>query len=111
MKPERIPEVGVRDAAASGALLLDVREPEEWQAGHAPGAVHVPLGDLPYRVDELPAGVPILCICRSGNRSARATAWLRAHGRDATNTAGGMAAWATAGLPLVDDVGRPGVVA
>jgi rhodanese-related sulfurtransferase len=83
-----------------GALLLDVRESNEWQAGHAPDAVHVPLGELPGRVAELPTGRTIVAICRMGGRSAKATAFLREHGLDVHNYAGGMQAWASAGGPL-----------
>jgi rhodanese-related sulfurtransferase len=106
---EAIPEVDPAAAAAlvrDGALLLDVREPDEWEAGHAPGAVHLPLGRLP---NERPApGCRIVVVCRSGRRSAEATRALLAWGYDAVNLAGGMQAWAAAGLPVRDPIGRPG---
>ena len=94
-----------------GAVLLDVREPHEWQAGHAPKARHIPLAQLPQRARELPANKPIVTVCRSGNRSARAAAILAHAGRDASNLAGGMHAWARAGLPVVAKGGGPGRVA
>jgi rhodanese-related sulfurtransferase len=95
-------------AARTGVLLLDVREAHEWAAGHAPGATHVPLGVLdPAGLD--PA-VPVVAICRSGNRSGRATATLVAAGFDVRNMAGGMKAWAGAGLPVIRDDGTPGRV-
>jgi rhodanese-related sulfurtransferase len=81
----------------AGAVLLDVREPEEWEAGHAPGARHVPLGVLPDRMGELERAGPIVVICRSGHRSALATEWLSTAGFDAANLVGGMQAWAHAG--------------
>ena len=61
---------------AAGGVLLDVREPEEWEAGHAPGARHVPLGVLPDRMGELERAGPIVVVCRSGHRSGLATEWL-----------------------------------
>lgn len=104
-----VPTVTVHDAhaAADDVLLLDVREPEEWAAGRAPGAHHVPLGRLDPSA--LPAGRRVLCICRSGGRSARATEVLRAAGFEAYNVAGGMQAWVAAGLHVVCDTG-PGRV-
>jgi rhodanese-related sulfurtransferase len=90
-------------------VLVDVREPAEWSAGHAPGAVHLPLGEL--HPDRLPAAERLLCICRSGARSSKAVAALRNAGFDAVNVAGGMNAWHAHGLPVVRDDGRPGTVA
>ena len=95
-------------AVAAGAILLDVREPQEWAAGHAPDARHIPLGDLPARMRELPSQRPVVVVCRSGHRSARAARLLADHGLDASNLKGGMSAWATAGLPVVARGGRPG---
>lgn len=92
----------------SGALLLDVREDDEWQAGHADGAIHVPLGGLD------PASIahdgPIVAICRSGNRSGQAALRLQAAGHDVVNMAGGMKAWHEADLPMVTDRGAPGAL-
>lgn len=83
-----------------GVFVLDVREPHEWDAGHIPAAVHVPLGDLDARIAELPTDRPIIVACKSGGRSAHATAQLTARGYDATNLAGGTTAWHAAKLPL-----------
>lgn len=94
-----------------GALLLDVREPEEWEAGHASEARHVPLGQLPDRMGELDRSVPIVVICRSGGRSAVATEWLATAGFDAANLIGGMQAWAQAGQVVETDDGSPGRIA
>lgn len=93
-----------------GALALDVREPAEWQAGHVPGAFHLPLGQLEGGLRALPRDRRIVVICRSGSRSARATALLIRSGLDAVNLGGGMQAWAAAGLPVEANVGRPGTV-
>lgn len=86
------------------AVLVDVREDDEWQAGHAPGATHIPLGEVPSRVGEIPAG-PVYVVCRSGGRSGRAVAWLRDNGVDAINVGGGMQAWAAAGREMTTDSG------
>ena len=94
----------------SGAILLDVREDDEWAAGHAPGAVHVPLG----RVSEATSrfrGQDVLTVCRSGARSGRAAKVLAAAGVDVRNVAGGMSSWSAAGLPVVRGDGSPGRVA
>ncbi|WP_413451573.1 rhodanese-like domain-containing protein [Georgenia phoenicis] len=88
----------------AGHAILDVREQDEWDAGHAPGAVHIPLGELPDRLDELPEE-DLLVVCRSGGRSMRATAWLNHSGFTARNLDGGMREWAAAGLPMTTDDG------
>jgi rhodanese-related sulfurtransferase len=82
------------------AVLLDVREPREWRAGHAPGAKNVPLARLGSRIAELPAGRTYIVACRSGSRSRRAAAQLQRAGLTALNLKGGMHAWQRAGLPL-----------
>lgn len=84
-----------------GAVLLDVRERSEWQTGHADRARHVPLGQLPQRLREVPSDRVVLTICASGMRSGRAASLLRREGRDARNVRGGMTAWQAAGLPVV----------
>ena len=84
-------------------LLLDVREDDEWQAGHAPGAVHVPLGTLVARLTEVPTDRPVAVVCRVGGRSAQATAYLLAQGVQARNVTGGMQLWQARGLPVESD--------
>ncbi|MEV4227963.1 rhodanese-like domain-containing protein [Streptomyces bobili] len=106
---------GHGDTAESGgdAVLLDVREPYEWQAGHAPRAVHLPLSALAAGAG-LPAEAqarPLVVICRSGNRSRRAAELLVARGAQAVDVIGGMEDWAGAGLPMVDARGGNGTVA
>lgn len=90
--------------------LLDVREDDEWAAGHIDGAQHIPLGQLGDRLAELPHGRTIVSVCRSGSRSAAAVRGLRQLGYEAENLDGGVAAWTRAGLPLVDASGRAGRV-
>ena len=90
--------------------LLDVREDDEWQAGHIEGAQHIPLGELGGRIAELPKAQPIVAVCRSGSRSGAAVRGLKQMGYDVENLDGGVVAWTRAGLPLVDDLGRPGRV-
>ena len=101
-----IPQVPVSEVSDQ-ALVLDVREQDEWDAGHAPGAVHIPLGELPSRLDELPdTDADVLAVvCRSGGRSSRAVAWLSQQGFDVANLHGGMKAWEGAGKPLVAESG------
>jgi rhodanese-related sulfurtransferase len=93
-----------------GAVLLDVREATEWDAGHAPQAVWIPMGELQGRVGELPEDRRIVAICRSGSRSHAVTGALLEAGFDAVNLDGGMRAWAAEDLPVVGGDGLPGVV-
>ncbi len=97
---------GVPDPLPEGLRVLDVREQVEYDHGHIDGAVHVPLGDLADRVDDVPDG-QVLVVCKVGGRSARAVGWLVQQGRDAVNLDGGMVDWADAGRPMVSDTGRP----
>ena len=92
--------IGVNDLPP-GAVLLDVREDDEWTAGHAPEARHLPMSQLTGRLDEVPAVDPLYVICRSGSRSARVVAFLSQQGVSAVNVAGGMQSWAAAGRPMV----------
>lgn len=110
-EPPSIDPAGADTEIGAGALLLDVRGNDEWAAGHAPAARHVPLDELAARVGELPTDRRIVVVCRSGGRSARATSALTGAGFDAVNLAGGMRAWAEVGLPCVDETGAPGTVA
>ena len=107
-----VPTIDVDEAAAdTTSFLLDVREYQEWMAGHVERAVHIAMGEIVHRVDELPKTGRIICMCRSGNRSGRVTAWLVEQGYDAVNMAGGAQQWASFGHPLVNHAGNDGVVA
>lgn len=100
VNPNSMPSVAISDLPAD-VRLLDVREDDEWAAGHAPSAVHIPMGELAGRLDELPAGEQLFVVCRSGGRSSRVTAYLNQNGWDAVNVDGGMSKWAAAGRDLV----------
>jgi rhodanese-related sulfurtransferase len=90
--------------------LLDVREDDEWAAGHIDGAQHIPLGELSARLGELPNERTIVAVCRSGSRSEAAVRGLRRLGYQAENLEGGVNAWDRAKLPLVDNSGGRGRV-
>ena len=111
MSPE-VPQIGPaeahRRALAGEVLLLDVREDDEWAAGRAAEAVHAPLSRLDPAA--VPAELPVVAVCRVGSRSQVAAQALAARGIAAANLAGGMQAWATAGLPVVRDGDEPGEV-
>jgi rhodanese-related sulfurtransferase len=96
--------INVAEAIAfvsDGALLLDVREDNEWEAGHAADATHIALADVPDHLEDMAKDRLIVCVCRSGVRSARAATFLIQNGFDATNLEGGMLAWASDDEPLV----------
>lgn len=93
-----------------GASILDVREDYEWVAGHAEGALHIPMDQLPARLEELDPDDDLFVICRTGGRSFRVVQWLVGQGYSAVNVAGGMDMWLEAGKPMVSDNGLKPVV-
>jgi rhodanese-related sulfurtransferase len=98
-----IPQIDVNDLApahAAGATVLDVRNQDEYEAGHVPGAVLIPLPELVGRVDEVPAGDPLYVICALGGRSQKACEHLAGTGRSVANVAGGTTAWIDAGFDV-----------
>jgi rhodanese-related sulfurtransferase len=98
------PEISTDELAAvirQGATVVDVRETNEYVGGHVPGAVHMPMGQLPGRVDELDMGAPVYVVCASGNRSAAMTDFLTRTGFTAYNVAGGTADWTRSGRDVV----------
>ena len=101
-----IPSVPVSDLP-DDALVVDVREPDEWAAGHAPGAVHIPMGEIPARLGDIPdTDHPLPVVCRSGGRSSRAVQWLVQQGFDVVNVEGGMRSWHGAGKAMTTDSGQ-----
>lgn len=110
---------GVRNVSAaeavelvnSGALLLDVREQHEWDAGHAPAATHLPMSRIADTAGDIPQDRTIVCVCHVGGRSAAvADALARAGWPEVVNLAGGMEAWAAAGLDVVSADGGAGAI-
>jgi rhodanese-related sulfurtransferase len=90
------------------AYLLDVREPDEFSAGHAPGAVHLPMMEVPARLEEIPRDGDVVVVCRSGGRSGQVVAYLQHQGYDnVVNLGGGMLDWAATGRPIVSEDGQP----
>jgi rhodanese-related sulfurtransferase len=109
----RIQDIGPDEAVDlvnAGAILLDVREDEEWVAGHSPQAIHVAMGEIENRASELPEDRTVVCVCRVGGRSGAVAKALVAAGYDVRNLDGGMLAWAAAGFPVVTDGGDPGEI-
>jgi rhodanese-related sulfurtransferase len=91
-------------------ILLDVREDDEWQRGHAPGAQHIPMGQVPSRIAEIDRNAQLFVVCQAGGRSQRVAQYLARNGYAPANVAGGMLAWAAAGRPVVTDDGATGVI-
>lgn len=85
---------------ATGAQVIDVREPAEYVAGHVPGAASIPMGQLPGRLAEIDRSKPVFVVCQAGGRSAAMADVLLQHGYDAHSVTGGTAAWTTAGRPV-----------
>jgi rhodanese-related sulfurtransferase len=114
MHPSEVPTVTV-DQVGSDVVLLDCREDEEWSAGHIDGAVHVPMNQLPQRLEREPGALSpdatIVVVCKMGSRSAYVAAWLNGNGFDAVNLDGGMLAWAQAGRPMISETGTQPFVA
>lgn len=100
-----------RDRVRSGAQLIDVRENSEWNSGHAPQAVHIPINQVQNRLSRVKKNKEILVVCRSGNRSRAVASQLRKMGYEAWSLSGGMHAWQKAGGQVLDRKGRPGRIA
>jgi thioredoxin len=98
--PDEIDLDGFAAEHAGGGYVLDVREPEEFTEGHVPGAVHIPMNDVPQRLAEVPTDRRVLVICQSGGRSRAITEYLQNNGVDAVNVSEGTAGWAQRGWPL-----------
>ena len=113
MNGQPVPEVTAEEGhrlVEEGAFLLDVREADEWDAGRAPVAVWIPLGEIAARAAELPRDRRIVAICRTGARSLAVASALIGAGYDAVNLEGGMRAWAAEDYEVVAGDGLPGTV-
>ena len=103
----QVPSVTANEVDAD-AYLLDVREPDEWTAGHAPGAHHVPMMEIPARISEVPTDVEVVVVCRSGGRSGQVVSYLMGNGWDnVRNLDGGMQSWHASGREIVSEGGQP----
>jgi rhodanese-related sulfurtransferase len=111
MNPENVVPEMPAAALPDGAFVLDVREDDEWAAGHAPHALHIPLGQVGPRSEQVPRDRDVYVICRSGSRSAYAAQALGAAGWSTVNVSDGMQGWASAGRRMVSDSGGQPFVA
>ena len=99
------------DEVTPSAYLLDVREPDEWAAGHAPGAHHLPMMEVPARLAEIPGDQEVVVVCRSGGRSGQVVSYLMGNGWDnVRNLDGGMQVWAASGREVLSENGQPAQV-
>ena len=108
-----VPQASIGDVPVDfdeTVVLLDVREDDEWQRGHAPGAQHIPMGDVPARLAEIDTEAQLFVVCHAGGRSQRVAQYLARNGYEPINVTGGMWAWAGAGRPVVTDGGDAGAV-
>ena len=90
------------EAHPSGAVVLDVREDDEYESGHVPGALHIPMNEVATRISEVPEAHPVYVICASGNRSRTSATVLGVAGRDAVSVQGGTKGWIAAGQPVIE---------
>lgn len=93
----------LEDVIKRGGFVLDVREQDEWNEGHVPGAHHIPLGELENRIDEVEDGSRVFVICRSGKRSLQGADILESNGIDAVSVAGGTLGWIESGREVIAD--------
>jgi rhodanese-related sulfurtransferase len=108
-----VAQTGVADLPAefgTSAVLLDVRENDEWKRGHAADAQHIPMGEVAARLAEIDRSATLYVICKAGGRSAKVAQLLAHNGFEPVNVSGGMLAWAQAGRPVVTDDGGPGSI-
>jgi rhodanese-related sulfurtransferase len=112
-----VPRVGAADipvefgqSVSARVQLLDVREDDEWSRGHAPGATHIPMGEVAARLGEIDPDAELFVVCHAGGRSLRVAQYLARNGFEPINVDGGMLAWAGAGRPVITDDGSTGTV-
>jgi rhodanese-related sulfurtransferase len=104
--PRTDPDRAAQLLAAREAVVLDVRQVAEWNAGRIKGAINIPLPRLHAELGRLPRDTTIITVCRSGHRSAVAARMLRGAGYQVENLHGGMSSWARAGMALEPGGGR-----
>ena len=104
--PQQVPTVPAPSSRTTPSSSTSVRTTSGC-TGTSTARSHIPMGDVPARLDDLPEGDPLYVTCRGGGRSARVAAWLNQNGFDAVNVAGGMGEWEAAGKPMVSETGRP----
>lgn len=109
-KSKAVDPIDAKAMIDRGTMLIDVREISEWNAGHAPEAVHIPLASLAVNLSRVPRDEDVLVCCKSGNRSSSAVALLSENGFNAINVTGGMSKWDASGLPVVNTKGYRGSV-
>ena len=113
MDDTEVPQAAIGDVPSTfdeAVVLLDVREDDEWQRGHAPGAQHIPMGDVPARMAEIDTEAQLYVVCHAGGRSQRVAQYLARNGYEPVNVTGGMLAWAGAGTSGGDRRRRTGAV-
>ena len=113
MDERGVPQAGIHEVPVTfddTVVPLDVREDDEWQRGHAPGARHIPMGDIPARMAEIDTDARLFVVCHVGGRSQRVAQYLARNGYRPVNVSGGMLAWAGAGRSVVTDDRRVGTV-
>jgi len=103
--PKEVSRAEAREMVGKGAQLVDVRVDHEWETGHLPGAVHIPLAELAARVAEIDKDRPVILYCRGGNRSSMATTALAEAGYDAAKLTAGAVGWEEEGLPFEPEGG------
>jgi rhodanese-related sulfurtransferase len=103
--PKEVGRDEARKLVAEGAQLIDVRADHEWEAGHLPGATHIPLAELAQRAGEIDKDRPVVVYCRGGSRSEMATTALAEAGYDAAKLAEGAVGWEEEGLELEPEGG------
>jgi rhodanese-related sulfurtransferase len=106
MGEQPVSEIDVTEVP-DGAHIVDIREPQEWAAGHIDGSQHIPMSKFLQRMDEIPADRDLVIVCTVGARSARVTAFLNQRGFQAVNLGGGLQSWVAAGGEIVSDTGEP----
>jgi rhodanese-related sulfurtransferase len=112
-RPASVREVSISEVPTTfdqSVVLLDVRELDEWQRGHAAGAQHIPMGEVPGRLAEIDPEAQLFVVCHLGGRSLRVAQYLAQNGYTPVNVSGGMQAWADAGRPVVTDGGGVGTI-